>query len=523
VLAAARVPKISSGRVFSVGDKVGDYEIVAKLKAGGMATLFLGRRGGAAGFSRHVAIKVVHEHLAADDTFVQMFVDEALLSSKIHHPNVVHVEELRKVDGRYFLVMEYVHGCALSALLNALRRQKRTFAPELATHVACEVAAGLHAAHEATDADGSPLGVVHRDVSPQNVLLSYKGHVKLIDFGVAKAAGRATQTTGGSLKGKIRYMAPEQAFGRPVDRRADVYALGVVLWEMLTGRRAFTADNELALLEKVRHPDVPPAREHSPSVPEALDAVIRRAMAEDPADRFASCKAMRKALAKAVPAALALDDSDLSHLLGHVMGDTIERDLAALPESVSGVAPPTLHADEEALLTLTVSAPGLSSEPSSKVSLPPPPPPAPVATVVDAELRSAPADPASRGPRPAMVASAVLFGLLAIGATLGAFWALRGAEPDDAIRATELDRPSPDEPATVASPADDAGRPDAGPADTPPERAVDAAPGPADVTSAAPRRGRRAPARRRARPRGRRGATAEEQGSGSDVLLTEEF
>jgi eukaryotic-like serine/threonine-protein kinase len=193
--------------MFEVGEQVGDYQIVARLKSGGMATLFLGRRRGASGFAKHVAIKVIHPHLAEDPAFVRMFVDEALLSARIQHPNVVHVEELKRRDGKYFLVMEYVHGVALVQLLRTLGRKGRRLAPDLAVQIAARIADGLHAAHETRDPDGQTAGVVHRDVSPQNVLLAWAGHVKLIDFGVAKAHGRATHTIGGSLKGKVRYMS----------------------------------------------------------------------------------------------------------------------------------------------------------------------------------------------------------------------------------------------------------------------------------------------------------------------------
>ncbi len=449
--------------MFQARDKVGDYEIVAKLKSGGMATLFLGKRTGAAGFSRHVAIKFVHEHLASDATFVRMFVDEALLSSKIHHPNVVHVEELKKVNGRYFLVMEYVHGCSLGQLMSTLGKRQRTMRPELAAYVAVKVAEGLHAAHTATDSDGMPLGVVHRDVSPQNVLLAYKGHVKLIDFGVAKAEGRAQQTTGGSLKGKIRYMSPEQAFGKPVDARTDVYALGIVLWEMLTGRRAFSGDNELLLLDAVRNPNIPFASFFNPAVPETLDQVIAKAIAKEPEDRYPSAQELRKALARAIPSALALDDSDLERLVTTVMADTIERDLAQLPESVSGVAfKMTGVSGEELVQTLTVSAAGLTppSEPSipsieevdhvaaTEVSAP--------GGYLEAESRSpgelgptrAPAalDPAEPTPlaratgtsRPVMWA---LVGLICIGlASLGGVVAVLAFSPEQDITATELGR-----------------------------------------------------------------------------------
>lgn len=451
--------------MFAVQDKVGDYEIVAKLKAGGMATLFLGKRCGASGFSRHVAIKVVHEHLASDPTFVQMFVDEALLSSKIHHPNVVHVEELRQVDGRHFLVMEYVHGTALSSLMQALRVRQRALGADLAVYVAVKVAEGLHAAHTATDLDGMPLGVVHRDVSPQNVLLAYRGNVKLIDFGIAKAKGRAQQTTGGSLKGKIRYMSPEQAFGRPVDRRTDVYALGVVLWEMLTNRKAFDAPNEFALLEKVRNPEVPPARTFNPDVPEVLDEVIQRALAADPDARFQTAQEMRRALAKAAPSALALDASDLERLLAALMDDAIRADVELLPDSVSGVlAKPSDDPPEEAVLTLTVSAAGLSvdTDPSiphvpeahhevaRTVALEPHAVPTP--TPMPALSSEPVVDAARSGPRLGLIAAGLAF-LLIVVVGGGVFALMWDREAD--ITATELPRrqaPSDNDTDPVASP-----------------------------------------------------------------------
>ncbi len=323
--------------MFQVGDRVGDYEIAAKLKAGGMATLFLGRRAGAAGFSRHVAIKVVHGHLAGDQAFVRMFLDEALLSARIHHPNVVHVEELGEADGTYFLVMEYVHGCALNQVLRALARQKRKLSPEMAVWIAIQVADGLHAAHEVSGDDGQLLGVVHRDVSPQNVLLAYKGHVKLIDFGIAKARGRAQQTaTGSSIKGKLRYMSPEQAFGRAVDRTTDVYALAIVLWEMLTMRKMFDAENDFLLLDMVRAPTITPPSAYATGIPEALDKALLAALAPEAHDRPLSAKDFRRRLAEAMPAAMSLDAEALADLLSTLMSDDMDKERRSLPESLTG-------------------------------------------------------------------------------------------------------------------------------------------------------------------------------------------
>ena len=353
--------------MFRVGDKVGDYEIVARLKSGGMATLFLGRRMGASGFSKHVAIKVVHPHLAEDPSFVQMFVDEAMLSARIQHPNVVHVEELREVDGNHFLVMEYVSGCSLAQLLRELAKRERRLSPQLAVHIAVRVADGLHAAHELRSPDGSSLGVVHRDVSPENVLLAWEGHVKLIDFGVAKARFRSVQTTGAFLKGKIRYMAPEQATGQHIDRRSDIYALGVVLWEMLTMQRLFDADNDLALLEAVRNPRVVAPSYVVPDLPRELDRAVMQALQPMPSQRHQSAQQLRRELADAMPRAVALDASHLSELLMAVMEKQLTKARETLPASATGFDPnmvlggPATPERDEVLDNLTVNAAGLAS------------------------------------------------------------------------------------------------------------------------------------------------------------------
>jgi serine/threonine-protein kinase len=319
------------------GQRIGAYEIASFLKAGGMASLYLARRTGAAGFSRHVAIKVVHPHLAQDPTFVRMFLDEAFLSARIQHPNVVHVEELGEDQGTYFLAMEYVHGCALSQLLKQLAMRQRRLPPAVAVWIAIQAADGLHAAHETCGDDGQPLNVVHRDVSPQNVLLSYSGHVKVIDFGIAKARSRQKETTTKSLKGKLRYMAPEQAYGRRVDRRTDLYALGIVLWEMLTLRRFFEAEDDFALLDMVRQPRALPPSTYAPEVTPALDRAVLAALAPEPDRRPATMHEWRRMLSEAMPEAAAVDAAYLAELLAAVMGDVIDRERRALPESLTGL------------------------------------------------------------------------------------------------------------------------------------------------------------------------------------------
>ena len=305
--------------LFREGDWLGDYEIRSRLRAGGMATLFLAHRHGAAGVSRPVAIKVIHPHLAQNELIVRMFIDEARISSHITHSNVVYVEKFGEHDGVYYIVMEYVDGCSLHQLLRACVAEGRKLSPAIAVHLAIEAAAGLHAAHETTGEDGAPLGIVHRDVSPSNVLLTRDGRVKRIDFGIAKARGRLGATRSGSgLKGKLRYMPPEQAWGKPIDRCADVYALGICLWELLTCRQLFRGADDLAVLEAVRNPVIPPPSTINPEVSAALDAVVLRATAKRPEDRHQTALELRRDLMAAVPAAVAIPPETIAELVHHV-------------------------------------------------------------------------------------------------------------------------------------------------------------------------------------------------------------
>ena len=323
--------------MFEVGDSVGNYTILAHLRSGGMANLFLARREGAAGFKRHVAIKVVHSRHAEDEHLIRMFLDEALISARIDHPNVVHVEDLGQLDGTYFLVMEYVHGSSVAHLLKMLARMKRRLSPQVAVAIAAWVAEGLHAAHETTDDDGQLVHLVHRDVSPQNILLSHRGHVKLIDFGVAKARIRSEETNVAMLKGKVRYMPPEQATTGIVDRRSDVYSLGIVLWEMLTMRRLFTGKTEFEVLLKVRDPQIVPPSHFVPDIPPELDRVVLAALSRHPDDRPKNAKVFRRALARALPKSTTLDSAHLADLILSVVGDELEHLRHDLPKEVSRV------------------------------------------------------------------------------------------------------------------------------------------------------------------------------------------
>ncbi len=317
--------------MWSRGQRIGEYELLAKLREGGMASLFLARHVGAA---RHVAIKVIHHDLAQDEQFRQMFLDEALLSSRIQHPNVVHVEELGEHRGAHFLVMEFVHGCSLSELQRALSARWRRLAPAYAVRIAMHVADALHAAHETRDPQGRPLNVVHRDVTPENILLAYGGNVKLVDFGIAKGYGRRHRTQDGLLKGKFRYMAPEQANGKPLDRRVDIYQLGIVLWEMLTLRRLFDAEGDLDLLNAVRQPHVAPPGARVDGIPAALDAALMAALEPQPKRRPPDAQSFARLLERAVPSAREVEAGALRALLLATMHEQRRRDRGAYPPGV---------------------------------------------------------------------------------------------------------------------------------------------------------------------------------------------
>jgi serine/threonine protein kinase len=278
---------------------IGRYALYDEIAHGGMATVHLGRLLGPAGFARTVAIKRLHPQFAKDPEFVAMFMDEARLAARIHHPNVVATLDIVNLDGELFLIMEYVQGEPLSRLTKLLSSQGQRIAPAMAATIVAGVLDGLHAAHEAKGERGELLGMVHRDVSPQNVLVGVDGIARLLDFGVAKAAGRLQTTRDGQLKGKIAYMAPEQLRGQ-VSRATDVYAAAVILWEALTGQRLFAGENEGMVVTRVMQGCVEPPSERAPDVPSALDAITLRGLSRDPSKRFPTAHAMARALEEAV-------------------------------------------------------------------------------------------------------------------------------------------------------------------------------------------------------------------------------
>jgi eukaryotic-like serine/threonine-protein kinase len=322
------------------------YALYDEFSVGGMASVHLGRVVGAAGFARTVAVKRLHAHFAKDPDFVAMFLDEARIAARVQHPNVVATLDVADIGGEVFLVMEYVHGESVSQLLRSARERRDAVPIDVAVSVLTGVLHGLHAAHEARSEAGEPLMIVHRDVSPQNILVGKDGVARVFDFGIAKAVGQHHATREGQLKGKLPYMAPEQLRAQTLDRRADVYAAGVVLWELLTGRRLFDADNEGAIVGQVLNMEVTPPGKVARGVPAALDEAVLTALSRDPARRFATARRMAMAVEAASPPAGAVKVGDWVEELA---SQALERRAARIARIEAGETPERVEgADAEA-------------------------------------------------------------------------------------------------------------------------------------------------------------------------------
>ncbi|WNG35943.1 protein kinase [Archangium violaceum] len=294
----------------------GKYLLLERINVGGMAEVFTAKAFGVEGFERILAIKKILPTMAEDDEFITMFIDEARISVQLNHANIVHIHELGKHEDTYFIAMEYVSGRDLRTLLERYRRRKEIMPTAQAVFVASKICEGLDYAHRKKDARGQDLNIIHRDISPQNILISYEGEVKLIDFGIAKAANRSQKTQAGILKGKFGYMSPEQVRGLPIDRRSDVFAVGVILYEMLTGERLFVGESDFSTLEKVRNADVPTPRQFNPNVPVGLEKVMLKALARDAEDRYQWASDLQEDLMRFLLAGDAIYSS--KHLSGYM-------------------------------------------------------------------------------------------------------------------------------------------------------------------------------------------------------------
>jgi serine/threonine-protein kinase len=429
---------------------LGRYALFGEIAAGGMATVHLARLIGSVGFARTVAIKRLHPHLAKDPDFVRMFLEEARLAARVHHPNVVATLDVVQEDSELFLVMEYVSGESLSRLMRKAREAGERLAPRYVVGIMCAALEGLHAAHEATSERGVPLGIVHRDVSPQNIHVGIDGVGRVLDFGIAKATNRVQETRTDRIKGKVAYMSPEQLAKGPIDRRADVYSACVVLWEALTGARMFNGDDVPSLVYSIMNDVVPPPSEIAPHLGRAFDPIVMRGLDRDPEKRWPTARELAVALERVLPPAPPRDIGDwVERTAGEALAWRMELVQRIESETSTSIPPGVLRARP-------ARPPSMPVEPASGVrEYPPAPPPTesdatthelpdrsadrseqslePPAPVVDAGVRAdegvgrpvSPAPPAAKEDhrlRLALAAVAVVFVVALAGAVLAFRW-----------------------------------------------------------------------------------------------------
>ncbi|MBN2495945.1 MAG: protein kinase [Deltaproteobacteria bacterium] len=278
------------------GDRFGDYVIIKRLAAGGMAVVYLARKAGVGGFTKPVAMKVILPQFASNRDFIEMFLNEARLVVCLNHSNIAQILDLGEVNGQYFISMEFAHGADLQQISRKTRKSGKLLPLPYAAKIVSQAAEGLYYAHTKVDDNGHPLGIVHRDISPHNILLTFDGMAKVIDFGIAKAKVTHKEEEEGVLKGKFSYMSPEQIRGMPIDPRSDIFALGIVLWEVCTGASLYREKSELLTMEAILRKPVPKPRELRGDMPPDLEAIILKALAKRAADRFQSAHEMAQAL-----------------------------------------------------------------------------------------------------------------------------------------------------------------------------------------------------------------------------------
>ncbi len=415
---AAGASTTPSARPLERHARLGCYRICVEVASGGMATVYLARSDAGAGRDRFAALKVAHPHLARDSVFVEMFADEARLASRIHHPNVCRVLDFDREGPVPYLAMEYLDGENFASLFgrHVERLQATPPAIDLARHAAlvaramADACAGLHAAHELRDEHGAPLDVVHRDVSPENIFLTYDGVVKIVDFGVAQAACQDHRTSTGYVKGKLAYLQPEALEGKPLDRRADVWGIGVTLWELLTGERLFRREGDLETLRAITELEVRAPSEVRPGLPPALDPIVLRALARDRESRYPTTRQLARELLAVLAADGTLPDSvELAEWMDELFPGGRERS-RRLFELGENIADDCAAVDEEDPSEL---------EPTRRrACLPPPPPPMPSEWPISPRAMAG----RRRRRRPTLVAAV-------LGACVGALGAWYALEP----------------------------------------------------------------------------------------------
>ena len=343
--------------------RLGKYELLSRLGVGGMAELFIARTTAQHGFEKLVALKRILASHADDDQFIQMLLAEARLAATLHHPNIAQVYDVGEVDGTYFFTMEYVFGQDLRKIVRAVQGRGIWLAPELILQIIIGTASGLHYAHEKEGGDGELLGLVHRDVSPSNILVSHDGGVKLVDFGIARISAMQSNTAAGALKGKVPYMSPEQCRGEPLDRRSDIFSLGIMLWELTTRRRLFAGENDVAIAGKICNVDAPRPSTLVADYPPELEAIVLKALARDRNARYSTAQELQLDLEEyARDQRLLLSSARLAAFMGDLFADQIKATKADIRQQIASHTEPPAPRPETNDATWANAHPGEPQE-----------------------------------------------------------------------------------------------------------------------------------------------------------------
>jgi serine/threonine protein kinase len=424
------------------GMELGRSELLMPIAQGGMATVWAGRQKGARGFQKTVAVKTMLPALSDDPQFEEMFLDEAKLAERIRHPNVVEIYELGEQAEVVFMVMEWIDGEALSVLARAAKKAETPIPVRVVLKIAAQACAGLHAAHELKDEDGGLLHIVHRDVSPQNILVTYDGLVKVVDFGVAKATNRSSnETTAGQIKGKIPYMSPEQARGGDVDRRTDIFAMGIVLYKLLTGVHPFSGETDIVTMKNIIASPVVAPISRNPELPRDLDALVLKCLHKDPDRRFSSMQELQHAIETVIASMGAGTLDEVGAFVRMLVGERGQKRRAAIRDAARTL--------DERTSTMSVPRPSLQPQVHESVSgialtgvqsgitreaMP--------AAVMQGQLPESTQSVVGAAPVPApapqtrlgLLAAAIAFAAITLG--LAIFFGLRGSQPAPAAQPT---------------------------------------------------------------------------------------
>jgi len=347
-----------------IRQRFGKYVLLDRIAVGGMAEIFLARQEGLEGFEKTIVIKRIRPHLSSQKSFVKMFLNEAKLAAQLNHPNIVQIYDLGKIADSYFIAMEYIFWRDMRRIIPKAEGMDIAFPLVYAVKIASSVCEGLYYAHQKSDLYGNPLNIVHRDVTPENIFVSFDGTVKILDFGIAKAANQIEQTRAGEIKGKLSYMSPEQCMGKVLDQRSDLFSLGVVLYEWITGYKLFTGDSEVAILKTITEGKIYPPSYFKPDIPEAVERILMKTLEKDRDQRYASAWDLQYDLDRFLSShEFTPSNIHLANFLKQLFSDELEEERRRLLARAEQPVPPPVQSEDAPPLESSQSEPELDRDP----------------------------------------------------------------------------------------------------------------------------------------------------------------